>query len=77
MTSDIYLDDASATPLIPAARAALIEALDEFGDPLWIHARGRKARSILDDARETVAASLAAQPDEIVFTSGGTESVAL
>jgi len=77
MTSDIYLDDASATPLIPAARAALIEALDEFGDPLWIHARGRKARSILDDARETVAASLGAQPDEIVFTSGGTESVAL
>jgi cysteine desulfurase len=77
MSSDIYLDGASATPLVPAARAALIEALDAFGDPLWIHARGRTARSIIDEARATVATSLGAQPDEIVFTSGGTESVAL
>ena len=77
MSSDIYLDGASATPLIPAAREAMIAALDEFGDPLWIHARGRAARSVIEDARATVAASLGAQPDEIVFTSGGTESVAL
>ena len=74
---DIYLDGASASRMLPEARAALIESLDTVGDPLWIHAPGRAARAMLDDARETVAASLGAQPDEIVFTSGGTESVAL
>ena len=77
MTADIYLDGASATPLLPEARAAFIEALDTFGDPLHIHAPGRIARTLLDESRETVAAALGAQPDEIVFTSGGTESVAL
>ena len=77
MTADIYLDGASATPLLPEARAAFVEALDTFGDPLHIHAPGRVARTLLDESRETVAASLGAQPDEIVFTSGGTESVAL
>lgn len=77
MTADIYLDGASATPMLPEARAAFVEALDTFGDPLHIHAPGRVARTLLDESRETVAASLGAQPDEIVFTSGGTESVAL
>ena len=77
MTADIYLDGASATPLLPESRAAFVEALDDFGDPLLIHAPGRRARSLLDESRETVASALGAQPDEIVFTSGGTESVAL
>jgi cysteine desulfurase len=77
LTADIYLDGASATPLLPEARAALLTALDTFGDPLLIHAPGRAARSMLDESRETVAGALGAQPDEIVFTSGGTESVAL
>ena len=77
MTSDIYLDGAAATALLPAARDALIEALDAFADPLTIHAPGRDARRLLDDARVVVARSIGAQPDEIVFTSGGTESVAL
>jgi cysteine desulfurase len=77
MTRDIYLDAASATPLLPAARAALVAALDSFGDPLNIHGPGREARRIIDDAREVVARSIHAQPDELVFTSGGTESVAL
>ncbi len=77
MTTDIYLDGASATPLLPEARDAFIEALDTFGDPLNIHAPGRAARAMLDDSRAVVAESLGAQPDEIVFTSGGTESVAL
>ena len=74
---DIYLDAASATPLLPAARDALVAALDSFGDPLNIHGPGREARRIIDDAREVVARSIDAQPDELVFTSGGTESVAL
>lgn len=77
MTAAIYLDGASATPMLPEARAALVEALDTFGDPLHIHAPGRAARALLDESRETVAAALGSQPDEIVFTSGGTESVAL
>jgi cysteine desulfurase len=77
MNTDIYLDAASATPLLPAAREALIAALDSFGDPLNIHAPGRDARRLIDDAREVVATAIHAQPDELVFTSGGTESVAL
>lgn len=77
MTRDIYLDAASATPLLPAAREALVAALDSFGDPLNIHGPGREARRLIDDARAVVATAIHAQPDELVFTSGGTESVAL
>ena len=55
MTADIYLDGASATPLLPEARAAFVTALDTFGDPLLIHAPGRAARTMLDESRETVA----------------------
>lgn len=77
MASETYLDHGSATPIHERARQALIEALDAFGDPLRLHANGQAARRILDDARETVAVAIGAQPDEIVFTSGGTESVAL
>jgi len=77
MVTDVYLDAASATPLRAEAREALLAALDVFGDPLNIHAPGREARAMLDDARATVASAIGAQPDEIVFTSGGTESVAL
>lgn len=77
MTTETYLDHASATPLSEPARAAFISALDAFGDPLRLHANGLAARRLLDDARAQIADALAAQPDEIVFTSGGTESVAL
>ena len=72
-----YLDHASASPLDERARSALLAALDEFADPLRVHGDGIAARRLLDDARATVAGALGAQPDEIVFTSGGTESVAL
>jgi cysteine desulfurase len=75
--TEIYLDHGSATPITEPARRALVEALDVFGDPLRLHADGRAARTILDDARAQVAGAIGAQPDEIVFTSGGTESVAL
>ena len=77
MTTDIYLDSASATPVLPAAREAYVAALEVFGDPLNVHGPGREARRLLDESRATVAAAIGAQPDEIVFTSGGTESVAL
>ncbi|MGZ8571601.1 MAG: aminotransferase class V-fold PLP-dependent enzyme, partial [Actinomycetota bacterium] len=75
MMTDVYLDAASATPILPEARAAVIASLDAFGDPLNIHGPGRAARGALDDARAVVASAIGASPDEIVFTSGGTESV--
>lgn len=77
MNPDVYLDAASATPMSTAAREALIAALDAVGDPLMIHAPGRAAREVLEEARDTIASTIGAQSDEIVFTSGGTESVAL
>jgi cysteine desulfurase len=77
MVADLYLDPASATPLLPEARDAMIAALDLYGDPLHLHTQGRAARALLDGAREQVAVAIGAQPDEIVFTSGGTESIAL
>ena len=73
----VYLDSASATPLESSARAALLEAIEVFGDPLRLHAEGLAARRLLDRAHERVARAIRAQPDEIVFTSGGTESVTL
>src|SRR5438046_765736 len=72
-----YLDHHSTQPMSPAAHKALEDALDHFGDPLRLHERGRAASRILAEARESVADVLAADPDEIVFTSGGTESVTL
>jgi cysteine desulfurase len=75
--SETYLDHASATPLDPRAREAFVTALDAFGDPLRLHRNGLAARRLLEEARGQIAEAIQAQPDEIVFTSGGTESVAL
>src|SRR6266516_5404821 len=77
MGAEVYLDAASAMPLRPEARTAVVEALDSFGDPLTIHGPARAARAIIDDARVTIGRAVGAQADEIVFTSGGNESVAL
>jgi len=77
MDYEVYLDVASAMPLRPEARAAAQGALEAFGDPLAIHGAARAARAVLDDARATVGQTIGAQADEIVFTSGGTESVSL
>jgi cysteine desulfurase len=73
----VYLDAAAGVPLRPEARAAILDALDVSGDPLGIHGAARAARAILDDARTKVGRAIGAQADEIVFTSGGTESVSL
>ncbi len=77
MTADVYLDSASATALLPEAREAVVGALDLFGDPLNIHAPARAARHLIEESRVQIAAAIGAQPDEVVFTSGGTEAVAL
>lgn len=73
--TDLVLD--GSVPIVPAARQAIVAALDEVGDPQRITAPGRAARSLLERARADVADTLGAHPDEIVFTSGATESLAL
>jgi cysteine desulfurase len=71
----IYLDYNATTPLCDAAREAMLPYLDRlFGNPSSVHAAGREARAAIDNARDKLAALLRAKPNEIVFTSGGTES---
>ncbi|HVP29943.1 MAG TPA: cysteine desulfurase family protein [Myxococcota bacterium] len=71
----IYLDHCASTPLDPEVEEACIRALrDHAGNPSSLHAEGAAARSALEQAREQVAALIGARPDEIVFTSGATES---
>ncbi len=74
---ETYLDAASTTPLHPRAREAFERALDAFGDPARMYGRARRARLELDRGREQVAVALGARPDEVVFTSGGTEALNL
>ena len=74
----IYLDHAATTPLRREALDAMLPLLtDNFGNPSSVHAYGRRARAALDEARETVARNLAAEPREIVFTAGGTDAINL
>ncbi|WP_193609345.1 aminotransferase class V-fold PLP-dependent enzyme [Nocardioides lijunqiniae] len=71
-----YLDSASAEPLHPAARDTLLAALDQgYADPRRLHRPGRNARLLLDNARAVVADALGVRPDEVTFTSSGTEAV--
>jgi cysteine desulfurase len=73
-----YFDAASAEPLHPSAREALLGALDDgWADPARLHREGRRARQLLDQARESVAAELGCRPDELSFTSSGTQAVHL
>jgi cysteine desulfurase len=72
---EVYLDHASTTPPHPAALEAMTRlARDAFADPSRLYGRARVARIELDHARAAVAAAVSARPEEIVFTSGGTES---
>jgi cysteine desulfurase len=71
-----YFDAASSAPLHPLARQALLSALDEgWADPARLYRDARRARMMLDAAREVVAAGLGARPDEIAFTASGTQAV--
>src|SRR5580658_8304069 len=71
----IYFDYNATTPLDANARQAILPFLDEiFGNPSSAHHVGRRARALLDDARERMAAAWRCKPSEIVFSSGGTES---
>ncbi|MBW5255538.1 aminotransferase class V-fold PLP-dependent enzyme [Streptomyces poriferorum] len=71
-----YFDAASAAPLHPVARQALLAALDEgWADPARLHREGRRARLLLDAAREAAAEAVGCRPDELTFTSSGTRAV--
>ncbi|MGB1563317.1 MAG: cysteine desulfurase family protein [Sinimarinibacterium flocculans] len=73
----INLDHAATTPLDPLVRAAMLDWLDDaggYGNPASDHALGRRARAAVECARAQVATLLAAQPEEIIWTSGATES---
>src|SRR5258707_401504 len=72
----LYLDHNASTPLLPAAAEAMARA-QGLGNPSSIHEEGRRARAFLEDARDRVAGVLASKAREIVFTSGGTESLHL
>jgi cysteine desulfurase len=75
MASRIYLDYNATTPVDPAVLEAMLPFFSgEFGNAASIHTTGQKARAAVETAREQVAALINAHPQEIVFTSGGTES---
>jgi cysteine desulfurase len=75
MPRTIYFDYNATTPLDPSVRDAMLPFLGEiWGNPSSVHHVGRKARALLDDARDRAAKFLGAKPSEIIFTSGGTES---
>jgi cysteine desulfurase len=77
MTERAYFDWNATAPLRKEARAAMIAALDLCGNASSVHAEGRAARRLIEDARERVAALVGAAPSNVVFTSGGTEANAL
>jgi len=75
MPRTVYFDYNATTPLDPAVREAMLPFLsDIWGNPSSVHHVGRRARALLDDARDRAAKLLGAKPSEIIFTSGGTEA---
>jgi cysteine desulfurase len=69
-----YLDHAATTPVLPEVADVVAAQLRSTGNPSSLHASGRAARRVIEEARETIAAALGALPTEVVFTSGGTEA---
>src|ERR1044071_3628226 len=74
MTERAYLDWNATAPLRREARAAMHAAMDVAGNPSSVHAEGRAARRLIEEARLQLAALMGAEADNIVFTSGGTEA---
>jgi cysteine desulfurase len=69
-----YLDHAATSLLVPEALTAMTEELSQLGNPSSLHNAGRRARRVVEEAREQIAAVHEARPSEVVFTSGGTEA---
>ena len=75
MDKTIYIDHNATTPPLPEVIAAVCDAMGLIGaNPSSIHANGRAAKKLIDDARASVAALVGADPEDVVFTSGGSES---
>ena len=72
-----YCDHNATSPLRPACRDAMAHALTIGGNPSAVHAAGRAARAVIEDARDAVARLVGAKSDQVIFTSGATESNAL
>src|SRR5690606_26088547 len=70
MTARVYLDWNATAPLRPEARAAMLAALDQVGNPSSVHAEGRAARGLVERARAQIAEAFGAEGSDIVFTSG-------
>jgi len=73
----LYLDWNATAPLHPAARAAIMRAIDVFGNPNSVHGEGRAARAAIEGARRKVAALVGADAASVIFTSGATEAANL
>ncbi|HYP23838.1 MAG TPA: cysteine desulfurase family protein [Actinomycetota bacterium] len=70
-----YLDHAATTPVLPEVADEILRVTtSDFGNPSSVHAAGRRAKAVVEDARDRVAAAVGASPGEIVFTGGGTEA---
>jgi cysteine desulfurase len=69
-----YLDHAATTAMLPQARQAWLDAAEATGNPSSLHASGRSARRVVEEAREAIAAHLRTRPSWVIFTAGGTES---
>ncbi len=74
MATERYLDYNATAPLRPEARAAILAALDLQGNASSVHRAGRKARALVEESREAVAAFVGVHPAEVIFTSGATEA---
>ncbi|MCP4317178.1 MAG: cysteine desulfurase [Hyphomicrobiales bacterium] len=74
--SRIYMDFNATAPLLPVARAAMLEAMDLTGNPSSVHSEGRSTRAVIDSARRLVAEMCGSETSAVVFTSGATESAA-
>ena len=71
----IYLDHAATSPILPCAKQAMLECLDIFpGNPSALHTLGHLAKNQIETARKHIAALINASPEEIIFTSGGSEA---
>lgn len=74
--SRIYLDHAATTPVIPAARQAMVDAMERWANPSSPHGEGRAARAALEDARARIASALG-WDGEVILTSGASEAIAI
>jgi cysteine desulfurase len=71
----IYLDHNASVPLLPAARAAIVDGLALTGNPSSVHAQGRALRNLIEEARTRVATLAGAERDQVVFTGSATEAI--